>query len=103
MLLAVNYHGYAFELLPNKFKCDLDFIEKCVKKHPYILRFLKPKIRLNYLFLEKLMKLNGYCLQYIPEVFDDFDLAMLAVKQNGLAINFLEGNLKKIKILLLRL
>ena len=65
-------------------------------------KIFKTKIRLNYLFLEKLMKLNGYCLQYIPEVFrDDFDLAMLAVKQNGLAINFLEGNLKKNKNLII--
>ena len=62
------------------------------------MRFLDPKLKMNYSFLEKLIKLNGYCLQYIPDIFkNDFDLAFFAVKQNGLSINFVDGDLKKNK------
>ena len=62
------------------------------------MRFLEPKIKKNYLFLEKLIKTNGYCLQYIPDEFkDDFNLSILAVKQNGLSISFVEGDLRKNK------
>ena len=39
---------------------------------------------------KKLVKINGYCLKYIPNEFkEDVNLALSAVKQNGLSISFI--------------
>ena len=84
----------AFSMADEGLRSDADFVLDTIPYNIAILPFIGEELKENPAFAKKVVSIDGLALEYLPAFQDDEGVVLLAVKQNGAALEHASDRLQ---------